>query len=228
MIRRIGRRRLLVVGIAVMGLVGAFVGGAYATHVFSDVPTNAFYHDDVTWLASKGVTAGCGGGKYCPNNAVTRGSMATFLHALVDQTRVDRFTCDPTGMVPYSSGQTWNNGVNYSTSSGFMACSVAVPHGATITKLSGVLFDSEEAANVSCDLLRRNLFAPFGNTSTMATIATSVPDLPGSIRVTDTTVANGQVDNDNYSYSVLCSGGSTFLGTGGMVVTYTYKGVPAP
>lgn len=30
-------------------------------------------------LNAAGITAGCGGGNYCPNNPVTRGQMAVFL-----------------------------------------------------------------------------------------------------------------------------------------------------
>jgi hypothetical protein len=53
-----------------------------ARHTFSDVPTSAFYHDAVEAIANANVTAGCGGTKYCPNNAVTRGQMAVFLNKL--------------------------------------------------------------------------------------------------------------------------------------------------
>ncbi|MCL4275834.1 MAG: S-layer homology domain-containing protein [Anaerolineales bacterium] len=30
-------------------------------------------------LAAEGITGGCGGGNYCPNNPVTRAQMAIFL-----------------------------------------------------------------------------------------------------------------------------------------------------
>lgn len=47
--------------------------------VFADVP---FTHPFGSWieaLATAGVTAGCGGGRYCPDQAVTRAQMAVFL-----------------------------------------------------------------------------------------------------------------------------------------------------
>lgn len=46
---------------------------------FSDVPTNywAFRHIEV--LAASGITTGCGGGNFCPENPVTRAEMAVFL-----------------------------------------------------------------------------------------------------------------------------------------------------
>jgi hypothetical protein len=50
-----------------------------ATGVFSDVsPTDPF----AAWieeLSRRGITSGCGSGKYCPNQVVTRAQMAAFL-----------------------------------------------------------------------------------------------------------------------------------------------------
>lgn len=50
-----------------------------ATATFSDVPTSHPFFRFVEALASTGVTAGCGGGLYCVNAAVTRGELAVFL-----------------------------------------------------------------------------------------------------------------------------------------------------
>ena len=47
--------------------------------VFSDVPKTAFAAAWIEQLSDEGVTTGCGGGKYCPNSAVTRAQMAVFL-----------------------------------------------------------------------------------------------------------------------------------------------------
>jgi hypothetical protein len=47
--------------------------------VFGDVPANAFAAAWIEELASLGVTSGCGGGNYCPNQTVTRRQMSTFL-----------------------------------------------------------------------------------------------------------------------------------------------------
>ena len=60
----------------------AFPLGVLANHQFSDVPTAASYHDDVEALVNAGITTGCGGGNYCPSQAVTRGQMAQFLNRL--------------------------------------------------------------------------------------------------------------------------------------------------
>lgn len=50
-----------------------------ASHIFSDVPTTAFYHNAVEWVFNRGITAGCEVGLYCPEANVTRGQMAVFL-----------------------------------------------------------------------------------------------------------------------------------------------------
>jgi hypothetical protein len=47
--------------------------------VFNDVPSNAFAAAWIEQLAAEGITGGCGGGNYCPNNSVTRSQMAIFL-----------------------------------------------------------------------------------------------------------------------------------------------------
>jgi hypothetical protein len=55
------------------------VSPAPATADFGDVPTSSPQFQFVEALFHAGVTAGCGGGNYCPNNPVTRGQMAVFL-----------------------------------------------------------------------------------------------------------------------------------------------------
>jgi hypothetical protein len=47
--------------------------------VFLDVPTNHWAAAWIERLAAEGITAGCGGGNYCPGTAVTRDQMAVFL-----------------------------------------------------------------------------------------------------------------------------------------------------
>jgi S-layer homology domain len=46
---------------------------------FSDVPCSNLFAAWIYDLVSRGVTAGCGNGQYCPNSAVTREQMAVFL-----------------------------------------------------------------------------------------------------------------------------------------------------
>ncbi len=46
---------------------------------FLDVDSGNIFHDDVEAIVRAGITAGCGGGNYCVNAAVTRAQMAVFL-----------------------------------------------------------------------------------------------------------------------------------------------------
>ena len=48
--------------------------------VFGDVPCpGSTFAPWIEQLATEGITAGCGGGNYCPNDPNTRGQMAVFL-----------------------------------------------------------------------------------------------------------------------------------------------------
>ena len=55
------------------------VSPAPATATFGDVPTSSPQFQFVEALVAAGITAGCGGGNYCPTSPVTRGQMAVFL-----------------------------------------------------------------------------------------------------------------------------------------------------
>ena len=46
---------------------------------FNDVAPDNIYAPWIKQLAAEGITSGCGGGNYCPNNPVTRAQMAIFL-----------------------------------------------------------------------------------------------------------------------------------------------------
>jgi len=49
------------------------------TGAFPDVSCPSLFADWIEQLAAEGVTAGCGGGLYCPDSSVTRRQMAVFL-----------------------------------------------------------------------------------------------------------------------------------------------------
>jgi len=49
------------------------------TPTFLDVPCSSGFAPWIEELVRRGITAGCGGGDYCPASAVTRGQMAVFL-----------------------------------------------------------------------------------------------------------------------------------------------------
>ncbi len=60
-------------GIAAFGVTSA------SAQTFSDVPLDHWAYDFVESLAASGITSGCGGGRYCPDDPVTRAQMAVFL-----------------------------------------------------------------------------------------------------------------------------------------------------
>jgi ELWxxDGT repeat protein len=47
--------------------------------IFADVPQNHWANNQIEDIYEYGITGGCGGGNYCPNNNVTREQMAVFL-----------------------------------------------------------------------------------------------------------------------------------------------------
>ena len=51
---------------------------------FTDVSASATYCTNTEWLANRGVTLGCVGTNFCPNDPVTRASMALFMNRLAD------------------------------------------------------------------------------------------------------------------------------------------------
>ncbi|MEX0880061.1 MAG: S-layer homology domain-containing protein, partial [Thermoanaerobaculia bacterium] len=62
------------------GLLGSGYSPPPATGtVFSDVPAGSFAAAWIEELEARGITSGCGGGRFCPASVNTRGQMAVFL-----------------------------------------------------------------------------------------------------------------------------------------------------
>jgi hypothetical protein len=59
-----------------------FIPPACTTPVFGDVPASSPFCRFVEELSRRGVTAGCGGGNYCPADSIPRDQAAVFLAAL--------------------------------------------------------------------------------------------------------------------------------------------------
>jgi hypothetical protein len=55
------------------------VSPAPGSATFGDVPTSHPFFQFIEALVASGITAGCGGGNYCPDAPLTRGQMAVFL-----------------------------------------------------------------------------------------------------------------------------------------------------
>jgi hypothetical protein len=71
---------LLIIAVAVLLLISAAAG---ANQGFKDVPDGSTHQPGIDWVADMGITQGCGDGtKYFPDQPVTRGQMATFLHRM--------------------------------------------------------------------------------------------------------------------------------------------------
>jgi hypothetical protein len=70
--------------------------GDMAAPRFADVDLEGPHGRAIGWLADRGVTRGCDTGRFCPDQAVTRGQMAAFLHRFVPDLPV---TADPAGFV---------------------------------------------------------------------------------------------------------------------------------
>ncbi|MEO0492606.1 MAG: S-layer homology domain-containing protein [Actinomycetota bacterium] len=66
----------LALAIVVVVLLGA--GVATGTDLFDDVDDGRFFSAPAEWAANNGITNGCGGGNFCPNDPVTRGENITF------------------------------------------------------------------------------------------------------------------------------------------------------
>ncbi len=64
---------------------------------FSDVPASYLFHGAVEKIFRAGITSGCGGGAYCPEDPVNRASMAVFL--LRGEHGGSYDPPDPTGLV---------------------------------------------------------------------------------------------------------------------------------
>jgi hypothetical protein len=72
---------------AIVGAVVAAPLAVYASHRFVDVPDSNVFHSDIDWLAESGVTRGCNppeNTRFCPEDGVTRESMAAFLHRFAE------------------------------------------------------------------------------------------------------------------------------------------------
>jgi hypothetical protein len=77
---RFSRRQIGFVLVVALLLIPA---AAVAGHRFADVPNSNIFHNDISWLADKGITKGCNppaNTLFCPKGGVTREQMAAFMH----------------------------------------------------------------------------------------------------------------------------------------------------
>ena len=73
-------------GLVTRGQMAAFLNRALGDVLVAGEPTTfsdtvgTTFEADIAWLSATGVTSGCGGDRFCPDDLVTRGQMAAFLH----------------------------------------------------------------------------------------------------------------------------------------------------
>ena len=72
-------RKLKTVGVALAATLAVAVPVAWASHDFGDVPDGHQFHGPISAIKGAGITTGCGGGNYCPDDSVRRDAMAAFM-----------------------------------------------------------------------------------------------------------------------------------------------------
>ena len=92
--RRLRRHVVATLALALVASLGAPVAQA-ATSPFTDIAGTTF-EQDIDWLFAEGITVGCTPTTYCPDRAVSRGEMASFLVRMFNlpTTTTDFFTDD--------------------------------------------------------------------------------------------------------------------------------------
>jgi len=78
-----------------------------ATQRFTDVPPNDPFYAFIDQMAVRGITAGCGGTNYCPNDNVTRAQMAAFLVRGFGLTDPAQAPCSSANAVRFLEQATW-------------------------------------------------------------------------------------------------------------------------
>lgn len=78
--------------------------------IFDDVSSLSPHAGAIGWLASRGITRGCGGTNFCPTSTVTRGQMAAFLHRYLPEIQAAN---DSHGFVDVSVDNTFNDDITW-------------------------------------------------------------------------------------------------------------------
>ena len=113
--------------------------------IFTDVPCpSGFAVNWIEQLATEGVTAGCGGGNYCPNTSVTRAQIAVFLLKAKNGPSYSPPSCKVTFVdVPCPGGfavgwidEFYNEGITSGCGGGNYCPNTATPRGQMATLLA--------------------------------------------------------------------------------------------
>jgi hypothetical protein len=77
--------RLILIGLAAVGLLAIPISAIGATSLWDDVPDDSIFVDDTNWMKTTGVSRGCNppqNTEYCPKEFMTREQMAAFIRRL--------------------------------------------------------------------------------------------------------------------------------------------------
>jgi hypothetical protein len=77
-------RKLVLFALITAAVAMPSIAAAQHGEGFSDVPADHPFHDDIEWLADQGITRGCDEHSFCPEDDVSRGEMAAFLHRMAE------------------------------------------------------------------------------------------------------------------------------------------------
>jgi hypothetical protein len=103
------------------------------SEMFTDVPADNPFCPFIEELSRRGITGGCGGGKFCPGDPVTRQQMAVFLVRLSGETA---HVVGTTGEPPFENGWTnfggpWSTAGFFKDGLGFVHLKGTIRAGAT-------------------------------------------------------------------------------------------------
>ena len=164
------RRPALV--LVVLAALLAFPIGVLAAHQFADVPNSNIFHGDIDALVDAGITAGCGGSNYCPNQAVTRGQMAAFMNRLgalapgkvpvVNADRVDGYHANGLTRMAYGTSAATTAIPDFPTEVSYGAVTISAPAAGFVVVTAAVTIQNSCATGV-CDSFGRVRHVESGN-----------------------------------------------------------------
>ncbi|MFP3915538.1 MAG: S-layer homology domain-containing protein [Actinomycetota bacterium] len=150
------RRRLPTFAVALAILIAAPLA-VVASDAFDDVDDSNVHHDDITWLADNGVTAGCNppdNTEFCPGDPVLRQQMASFMRRLAENQVVDAATAQTAETADDADTLDGQDGTAYSTVVAAATCSDDLTDGTTScgSDPSGSVPDETTIEVLSADL----------------------------------------------------------------------------
>jgi len=205
-------------------LVGLVISPGAVSQTFNDVPQDHWAFSFIEELADRGITAGCGGGNFCPEDTVTRAQMAVFLIRVITGQEHHGFVAVPGNAVrPSHSSSSVTSLADGSitaaqTGSTFNFGSVQLPDQKVILGMKCWLRDPEATGYIQILLLRHELGATGFAGDSIASTATSPATITSGF-VEQSATANSNfavVDNANFTY---------FLRVDFLDVTITTNGI---